>query len=198
MKRLSRSDLLANGGKGAALLAAGSVFGGLVPQASAAVPDQDLAYARLLVGVELLALDFYAKAIASKQFEGGALHELRRARSNEHQHYESYAAILTKAGQIPATAEDIDFSYPKASFDSRGSITKLGIRLESVALGAYLGAVEGFATNDYKALAARVAANESQHLSVFSGWVGGRRVGPPLAASWSINRVSDALDAYTS
>ena len=57
--RVSRGQLISRGAKGgAALLLAGSVAGSLVDSAAAAdtVPDGDLAYARLLVGAELLAL----------------------------------------------------------------------------------------------------------------------------------------------
>ncbi|MDP9231303.1 MAG: hypothetical protein M3O73_00900, partial [Actinomycetota bacterium] len=70
---LSRSELLARGGKGVAAVVAGSTLVGLVPQAaSAATPsDGDLAYARLFVTVELLALDFYGNAVASKHFDKG-------------------------------------------------------------------------------------------------------------------------------
>ena len=84
------------GGKGAALLVAGSALGS-VPEAATAdsVPDGDLAYARLFVSVELLALDFYGRAIASKHFDKGQLTDLRRARADEKQHYDSAAAFLS-------------------------------------------------------------------------------------------------------
>jgi hypothetical protein len=197
---LSRADLLAGGGKGATLLLAGSALGGLASPASAAAgpSDADLAYARLLVAVELLALDFYGKAIGSRRFEGGVLRELRLARADERQHYEVSAAILISANQLPATAADIDFTYPKRSFASRASIVRLGIRLESLALGAYLGAVEGYEASAYRQRAARAAANEAQHLSVLSATVGGRRIGAAFPDALSIDRVSNTLDRYTS
>jgi hypothetical protein len=197
---LSRTELLARGGKGVAVLLAGSTLGGLAAEAAHAdaLSDGDLAYARLFVTVELLALDFYRQAIASKRFGSGALEELRRARADERRHYESAAAILVSAGQVPATAAEIDFSYPSGSFASRGSIAKLGIRLESMALGGYLGAVEGFETNTLKQRAARAAASESQHLSVFAAEVGGRRIGAAFPRPLTLDRVSGVLDTYTS
>jgi rubrerythrin len=181
-------------------LFAGSSLGGLVPQVAEAgtLPDGDLAYARLLVTVELLALDFYREAIAAKRFEAGALEALRRAKADEQQHHESVATILVSQGQVPATAADIDFSYPSGSFASRGSIAKLGIQLESTALGAYLGAVESFETNTLKLRAARVAASESQHLSVFAAEVGGRRSGAAFPRPLTIDQVSGVLDKFTS
>jgi len=131
--RLSRTELLARGGKGVALLLAGSTLGELVSQA-----------------------------------------------------------------QVPATAADIDFSYPSGSFASRGSIAKLGVQLESTALGAYLGAVEGFQTDALKQRAARAAASESQHLSVFAAELGGRRIGAAFPRPLTIDRVSGVLDKFTS
>ena len=192
---LSRGTLLARGGKVAATVVAASAFGGLAARASAAVPVGDLAYARLLVALELLSLDFYTRAIGAG---GGAQLELRRARAAERRHYDVVAAVLTDAGQVPATARDIDFSYPRGSFASSAAIARLGVRLESLSLGAYLGAVRSLQTPLYREHAARAAASEAQHLSVFAGAVGGRRLGPPLPAALSIDRVSDALDAYTS
>jgi hypothetical protein len=198
---LSRADLLAGGGKSAVLLLAGSALGSLAAPATAAAArpsDADLAYARLLVAVELLTLDFYGKAVGSKRFDGGVLRELRLARADERRHYEASAAILTSVNQVPATAADIDFTYPTGSFVSRASIVRLGIRLESLALGAYLGAVDGYEVGPYRQRAAQAAANEAQHLSVLSAAVGGRRIGAAFPVALSIDRVSNTLDRYTS
>jgi len=192
---LSRATLLARGGKVAATVVAASAFGGRATRATAAVPDGDLAYARLLVALELLSLDFYTRAIGAG---GGSQLELRRARAAERRHYDVAAAVLMDAGQVAATARDIDFSYPRGSFSSWSAVAKLGVRLESLSLGAYLGAVRSLQTPLYREHAARAAASEAQHLSFFAGAVGGRRLGPPLPAPLSIDRVSDALDAYTS
>jgi hypothetical protein len=197
---LSRTDLLAGGGKGAMLLLAGSALGSLASTTSAAAApsDGDLACARLLLAVELLALDFYGKAIGSRRFEGGVLRELRLARADERRHYVANAAILTSANKIPATAADIDFTYPKGSFASRASIVRLGVRLESLALGAYLGAVEGYEPGPYRQRAAQAAANEAQHLSVLSAAGGGRWIGAAFPEALSIDRVSNTLERYTS
>ena len=195
-REISRASLLARGGKVAGALAAGMAFGGLPVRASAATtPDGDLAYARLLVALELLSLDFYSRAIGAA---GGSQLELRRARATERRHYDVVAAVLTNEGQVPATAQDIDFTYPRGSFASGAAIARLGVRLESLSLGAYLGAVRSLQTPLYREHAARAAASEAQHLTLFAGAVGGRRLGPPLPAALSIDRVSDALDAYTS
>ena len=170
--------------------------GGVTRLAQAAVPDADLAYARLLIALELLSLDFYSRTLRSGHFE--AQLELRRARAAERHHYDAVAAVLTDAGQTPATAQEIDFSYPRGSFGSWSASARLGVRLESLSLGAYLGAVRALESPDFRNRAARAAASEAQHLSVFSAATGGRRLGPPLPPTLPIERGSDALDTYTS
>ena len=162
------------------------------------ISDADLAYARLLVGAELLAADFYAQAMASKQFGGKATKYLKRALFNEQEHYTSVAGILDGAGQAPAVAADFDFAYPKGTFASKASIAKLGVTLETDFLGAYLGAVGALQADALKQPLARIAASEAQHLSVFTELLGRDPVGISFPAPLSIDEASDALDAYTS
>jgi ferritin-like protein len=197
---LSRAQLFDRGLKGgAALLVVGSATGFFAGSATAdVITDGDLAYARLLVGAELLASDFYAKAIASKQVGGDALKYLKRAMFNEQEHYQAMAGILTGAGQTAASAADFDFSYPKGSFASKLSLAKLGVALETVFLGAYLGAVDGLLSTGFKQPVARIAASEADHLSVFTRLSGGNPVGTSFPDALSIDEASNALDAYTS
>jgi hypothetical protein len=199
--RVSRGQLISRGAKGgAAFLLTGSLAGSLVDSAAAAdaVPDGDLAYTRLLVGAELLGLDFYARAIASKRLRGDALGSLKRARLNERDHYNRMAEILSGAGQTPAVASDFDFSYPKKAFASKSSIAKLGVRLESAFMGAYLGAVEGLQTNELKQPVAQIAANEAEHFSAFMRLSGRSPIGIALPRPLTIDEASNALDVFTS
>jgi hypothetical protein len=199
--RVSRGQLISRGAKGgAALLLTGSLSGSLVDSAVAAdaVPDGDLAYTRLLVGAELLGLDFYTRAIASKRLRGDALGSLKRARLNKRAHYDTMSAILSGAGQTPAVASDFDFSYPKGAFASKSSIAKLGVRLEAAFMGAYLGAVEGLQTNALRQPVAQIAANEAEHLSVFMRLSGRSPIGVALPRPLTIDEVSNALDVFTS
>jgi hypothetical protein len=195
MTGLSRAELLRRGGGGgAAILLAGALPAG----ARAAVSsDNDLAYARLLVAVELLAIDFYQRALRSAQLGSAAAAGLRRSLTDERKHYRAIGAILLAAGETPLTAADIDFSYPRTAFGRRASLTGLGARLESLFLGAYLGAVAGFEASESKLTAARIAACEAQHLSVFTGEARGQRIGPAFPRVLTIDRASNALDAFT-
>lgn len=197
---LSRTQLFSRGAKGgAALLVVGSAGGFFAGSAAAdAISDADLAYARLLVGTELLAADFYARAIASQQLSGEPLKHLKRALFNEQEHYQSVSGILTGAGQPPAVAEDFDFSYPNGTFGSKASIVKLGVALETTFLGAYLGAVGALQANALKQPVARIAASEAEHLSVFTRLSGGDPIGISFPNAFSIDEASGALDAFTS
>src|SRR5262245_35534710 len=117
-KGLTRAGLLGMGARGgAALLVAGGAFGALAETASAdPLSDNDLAFARLLVGAELLSIDFYTRALNAGKFKAVGHKYMRTVRENEIDHYHSVAGILTGAGLTAATAEDFDFSYPKGTF----------------------------------------------------------------------------------
>jgi hypothetical protein len=197
---ISRSQLLSRGAKsGAALVLAGSIAGSLPGSALAdTIPDEDLAYARLLVGAELLAADFYTQAIASKRFRAGASRDLKRALFNEREHYQTVSAVLSGAGQPPAVAADFDFAYPAGSFASESSIAKLGVTLEAAFLGAYLGAVDGLQTSALKQPVARIAASEAQHLSVLTQLAGADPIGISFPSPLTIDEASNALDAFAS
>ncbi len=164
-------------------LGAGAALG----LSASAPPDTDLAYARLLVAVELLADDFYTQALAVDA--SPALHE---ARANERAHYAGLANLLKSDGQTPAVAGDIDFSYPKEGFSSVASVRKLGAALETLQLGAYLGAADGLVSEPLRGIVTRIAANEAQHLTVFQPF----RASFPVALT--IEQASDALAEYTS
>jgi rubrerythrin len=197
---LSRNRLLMRGVQGASCLAlTGSIAGSFVRSASAAtIPDADLAYARLLVGAELLALDFYTQAIAANQFGGDATKIMKRAFFNEQEHYAAVSEILTGAGQTPAGPADFDFAYPAKTFDSKGSIVKLAVELETTFVGAYLGAVDALQTSALKLPVARIAASEAQHLGAFTQLAGGDPVGISFPNTLTIDDVSSVLDTYTS
>jgi hypothetical protein len=71
----------------------------------AAPPDADLAYLRLLVGAELLTQDFLSK------HKGDPL--IAQMLADDGAHYRALANLLAQAGVQAATADDVDFTYPK-------------------------------------------------------------------------------------
>lgn len=193
---LSRSALLRRGG--AALLASAAGTSLLAAGASAATPDGDLAYLRLLIGVELLAADFQSRAAASGKLRGGAGAALKQMHGDENAHYAGLAQLVTAAGEVPATADDIDFAYPKESFASQGSILRSAWSIETLSVGAYLGAIENVQTPEIRLPLGQIAANEAQHVSALAAALGRPTIGHAFAPSLSIDDVSTQLDRYES
>lgn len=147
-------------------------------------PDADLAYLRLLVGVELLTQDFAAR------HRGEPL--VAQMHADDDAHYRGLANLLAAAGVTAATAGDVDFSYPRAPAN------ELGLTLKRLSLGAYLGAVESVQTPAYRLPLGQIAANEAQHVSAFAQLLGEPLIGKPFATALPIAAVSDALDRYES
>ena len=165
MPRQTRDQFLRRAGlAGGALLIPGSLAG----VATASAPEGDVAYLRLLVGAELLAADFQAQAIAQPA-TGVSTAVLRKMIADEKAHYSALAQLVERAGQTAATANDIDFSYPKGAFASERSMLDLAARVESVSLGAYLGAVENLQTPELRLPIGQIAANEAQHVGALGG-----------------------------
>jgi rubrerythrin len=197
---MTRGALLSRGAVGGgALLVSASGLAAVAPLARAETPpDADLAYLRLLIAAELLAVDFQSRALTSGKLRREAHSLFRRIRSDESDHYKRLARLLTAAGQTPATANDINFSYPKGSFHSQGSILALAGRLEHLMLGAYLGAVESVETPSLRLPIGQIAANEAQHQSALAGLNGRAVVGKAFAPALQIAAVSNALGRFES
>ena len=151
------------GGTGLALVAGGSVLGIAQGSALAATSSGDVAIAKLAATAELLAIDFYTRAIASKQLKADELSYLAGALGNEHAHYAALKGVLGSA-----TPKGLMFSYPSGSFASRHSVGTLGQALETAFVGAYMGAVTALRSNALKGVAAEIGACESRHLSVLT------------------------------
>lgn len=198
---INRADLLRRGAVGGGvLLASASGLAAVAPIASAdTLPDADLAYLRLLIAAELLALDFATRALRGGKLRRNGAHALfRRIRADENAHYTQLANLLTAAGQTPATPGDIDFSYPKGSFRSQASILRLAGRLERLMVGAYVGAIENVETPELRLPIGQIAANEAQHQGAVVALAGGSVVGKTFAPALQMGAVSDALDDFES
>jgi Ferritin-like domain len=182
------------------LLVSASGWSALAGMASAGISsDADLAYLRLLIAAELLAFDFQTDALASgKLRHHGASGVVRRMRADENAHYTQLANLMVAAGQTPATAGDINFSYPKGSFRSQASILRLAWRLEHLMVGAYVGAIENVETPELRLPIGQIAANEAQHAGAVAAIGGGSVIGKSFAPSLSMAAVSDALDEFES
>jgi hypothetical protein len=170
----TRGQFLANGAKGGlALVAGGSVLGLAQGTAlGAATTDADIA--KLAATAELLAIDFYTRAIESKSLNGDELSYLVGARENEQAHYAALRGVLADA-----TPKGLKFKYPSGAFASRHAIGALGEALETAFVGAYMGAVTALRSNELKGVAAEIGACESRHLSVLTNIAAGAIVPAP-------------------
>jgi len=197
---MTRAELFSRGAKGgAALLVTGAALGPLVESAAAEpLTVTDLAYARLLVGAELLASDFYQQAVAASNSSASVMKYLKKAYANEQEHYQSVAGILAGAGLQAAVSTDIDYTYPKGSFATQASTLKLAQQLETIMLGTYLGAVGGMQTSSLKQGIAQIAACEAQHLSYMWTQNGGKAFSVSFPPALTIDQASAAMDAFTS
>jgi hypothetical protein len=196
----TRADLLRRGavGGGALLVSASGLTAFAGAASAATIPDADLAYLRLLIAGELLALDFQDRALASGKLRHDARPVFRKMRADEKAHYTKLANVLTAAGGTPATAGDIDFSYPKGSFNGEGSILRLAEQIERLLVGAYLGAVENVETPELRQPIGQIAANEAQHAGAVAELAGGGVIGRAFAPALQMAAASDALDRFES
>ena len=196
----SRRDLFSRGAKGgAALVVAGSTFGLLASAAAAdTFPDGDLAYLRMLIATELLGADFYDSAVQAQPYGNRGQKQLKLALFNEGEHYAALSGLFAGAGQTPTTADDIDFSYPEGSFDTTAAVTKLAVTLETLFLGTYLGAAGGVQTASLQQPIAQIAANQAQHLTVFTQLLGHSGFSVGMPAPLPMDAATQAMDAYTS
>jgi hypothetical protein len=167
-RQLTRGSFLA-AGAGAAFFPARAL--------AAALPEGDLAYLRLLVGVELLTLDFAARHAGYKQMH-----------VDDTAHYNGLVDLLGRSGVRAATPGDVDVSYP-----AKATPPQLARKLKSLSVGAYAGALANVQTPAIRLPLAQILVNESQQLASLTGVVG-RAFGPAL----TIDAVSAALDEYES
>jgi hypothetical protein len=179
-RRFTRARFVAAG----AAAGAAAVFPAL---ARATAPDLDLAWLRLLIAGELLAIDFYDRARAKLPAAA------RQLLADERAHYGSLAELLaTQGGGPAATAGDIDFSYPHRP------APELALRIERLLAGAYVGAAVGLQTPELRLAVSQIAGNESQHAAVWSRVEGRGAVGPAFAPALTIDDASNALGEYES
>jgi hypothetical protein len=183
---------------GGALIASASGLGVFARAGLAdGIPDGDLAYLRLLIAAELLAVDFYGQT-----FEQGSLGRpyaavARRIQADERAHYAALAALMTADRQTPATAGDIDFSYPAGTFARRHSILGFAKELERMLAGAYIEALMQVQTPAYRDAMARILATESQHHGAIAALWGEPVIGKELSPV-RMSAMSNYLGNYES
>jgi hypothetical protein len=162
------------GAKGGLALVAGGSLLGLAEGTALGATASDADIAKLAATAELLAIDFYKRAIASRKFSADELAYMQAALGNEQAHYKALAGVLKSAAP-----KGLKFTYPSGAFGSARAIGRLGMALETAFVGAYMGAVTALKSNELKGVAAQIGANESRHLSVLTNIASGVIVPAP-------------------
>jgi hypothetical protein len=132
----TRAAFLSRGAKGGLALVAGGSLLAVAEGTALGATTADSDIAKLATTAELLAIDFYTRAIASRKFTGDELGYMAAALGNERAHYKALAGVLG-----PAAPKGLKFKYPNGAFRSAKSIGQLGQALETAFVGAYMGAV---------------------------------------------------------
>jgi hypothetical protein len=174
MSGTTRAQFLTRGAQGGVALVAGGSVLALAQGTAFGAASSDAQIAKLAATAELLAIDFYTRAIKSKKLKGDELGYLAAAMGNERAHYAALKGVLKS--QTPA---GLKFKYPAGSFSSRKRIGSLGMALETAFVGAYMGAVTALKSNELKGVAAEIGACESRHLSVLSNIAANQIVAAP-------------------
>jgi hypothetical protein len=188
----SRAAFLSRGAKGGlALVAGGSILATTTGAAfGAASSDTDIA--KLAATAELLAIDFYGKAIRSGRFKGPELAYMAAALQNEKEHYKALAGVIGAGAP-----KGLMFTYPAGTFTTARGIGKLGQALETAFVGAYLGAVTALKSNDLKGVAAQIGNNESRHLAILSNIAAGTIVsGPSFPKALTASQATKAVTPF--
>jgi rubrerythrin len=169
----SRAGFFSLGAKGGLALVAGGTVLGVAAGPALGAAKGDVAIAKLAATAELLAIDFYGKAIAAGFFTGDVLAYMTAARQNEQDHYDALAKVLGSAAP-----KNVKFRYPASALTSSKSIATTGAALETAFVGAYIGAVEALQDDGLKAVAGQIGANEAQHLTTFKRLAAGNTLVP--------------------
>lgn len=188
----SRAEFLTLGAKGGLALVAGGAVLGAAAGPALGQANGDVAIAKLAATAELLAVDVYTRAIGTGFFTGDVLAYMQAARQNEQDHYDALAKVLGKAAP-----KGVMFQYPSGTFASAKSIAATGVALETAFVGAYLGAVEALSSNELKAVAGQIGANEAQHLTTFKRLKAGALVpNPSFPASLTATQATAAVTPF--
>ena len=192
MTDVTRAAFFGRGARGGLTLVAGGSLLAAASGTAFAAGNGDAAVAKLAATAELLAIDFYGRAIASKRFSGDEAAYLEAARANEQDHYHALAGVLGKAAP-----KGLHFQYPAGSFGSRLRTAKLAMALETAFVGAYMGAVKSLSSNDLKQVAAQIGANENRHLAIFTNIAsGGIVAGESFPKAFSAAQATKAVTPF--
>lgn len=144
--------------------------GGTVGGAAAGAPGNDVDILNVALGLEHLTIAAYERALA--QLEGRRRTLGRRFLGQEREHARALTAAIVGLGGTPNRSRP-DRGLPPP--DTPDEALRLALRVEQMAVAAYLDAIPKFARADLRAEAASVLTVEAEHISVLLGALGRAR-----------------------
>jgi Ferritin-like domain len=197
--RISRATLLSRSAKGGLALAVGvTSFESQTAPAKAAGNADDVPYVVLAVAAAQLGAAFYGELSAAKLFDAAEGSYFKRALENERDHYTAMAKALSDAGVTAAQPGDFDITFPRDAFSSRMSSARVGMKLEKIFLGIYLGGVASVQDRQLQSTMARIAASHGEHLGLLRRIARSKPVGASFPAPLSLEEASTALEGFIS
>ncbi len=172
-----------------------AVLGGPWVGAAGAATEDDIAFASFGVSGELLLEDFYAKALAGKQFGGPDAGVLRHGRLAAAKHARALSRLLVSFGDAPPQKQDFEFAWPRRTFSSERATVNTGLTVLRALLGAYQTAAAASSVVDLRVLYVSLAASTGQQigsLSALSAPVGAKS----FPAATDVETASAAIEAY--
>ncbi len=157
--------------------------------------DDELAYANFGVSAELLAQDFYARAIEARKFGGRQLQTLRRGRTAAAQHAKALGDLLVGAGQVAPSRDDFEFAFAANAFASGAAIVTTGVAVLRPLLGAYQTASASVVEPSYRVLYASLAVSLGEQVGGCAA-LSGRVDAEPFPAAVDLEAASAALEGY--
>ena len=173
--------------------ASGVALAGIHVRDAKAATENDLAYANFGLATSYLVADFYSRSLEAAKLEASTRPALRRGRAAATLHARELTALLTGAGDTPATAEDFTFEWPVPTFATAASIRRTGTAVLRASLGAYQQAAATLTEPTYRVLFASLSASVAQQVGTFT--TAGAPAEPfPLALD--LETASAALEAF--
>ena len=169
---------MARAGRSVVALTLGGVVIGSVdaPALARARAGGDLDTLRLLAAGERLAVELYERAAASPGVGATLGIWIEGAVSNERDHQR---ALRAASPGMTIGAVHLARTTPPPT---RAGVLAVAAAIEAALAGAYLGAVDTFASPDLRVMAAAIGANEAQHLAAVDRLSAGHLLDAPALA----------------
>ena len=162
---------------------------------TAGATEEELAFANFGASVELLAKDFYTRALGAKVFTGADAAVLREARSAAARHARALSNLLVAAGDVAPAEADFAFRWPAASFRTKRAVTATGLTILRALGGVYQTAGASVIEPSYRVLYASLAGSVGQQIGGLLS-LAGRSSVDAFPVAMDLETASNAVERY--